>query len=606
MIKIFLNLIIQKLALHFSKVNFICVVFFLFFLSFVSPLFSYQVEIKGVTCEDTLKLMKTSSQLEKLKETPPNTLIGLKRRAEADQATFLQILHSQAHYNEKVDFVITPDRTHVTLTVTPGPVYPLKSFHIRYLENGKEIEESALRCPPSLCDLKVTLGEAALPETILTAEDLLLDKLNLQGYAFAAIKKRDVFADQKEKEVIVWLVVETGVLTYFGPIEVKGLERVKEQFIYNKLRWCEGDLYDPKKIEKTQEALDLSGLFRSVNIQPAKEPVDTCLLPIDITLVEAKQRSIGFGVNYNTWLGAGITGEWEDRNILGEGQKLSLRTNIWQRLQEGSITYTIPDFGRKEQNLIWLVDYHHERTKSFTERTFSVSGTIERKLTDRLRFSYGGMYKRLRSERSDFNGTFDLLKTPIQLRWSNVDSILEPTKGGIVQFKTIPSCQIFKPQFAYCINTLTGTFHQAITKDKRHIFATKVMIGSIFGANKREIPPPERFYAGSESTLRGYRYLTVSPLGRDDKPLGGRSMFIYSLEWRSRIGKNFGGVLFYDLGNVYADAFPTIGKGVLQSIGLGIRYYTPIGPIRLDLAFPLNKRHIDNSFEAYFSIGQAF
>lgn len=591
-----------KIAFYSKARIFIWVLFFSFL---SSMLWSYEVVFEGIENPELLKLVRSASQLEKLKESPPATLLGLKRRAEGDMANIIQALHSLAYYGAEVSFSVDPNRAQVIVSIKPGPVYPFAAFNIRYLQNGEEVTDSVLPSPISLEDLKVQLGAPALPETILTAEDILLDKLNLQGFAFASIKKRDAFADQQAKNVIVWLVVDTGPLTYFGPLKVCGLERVKENFFYKKLRWRQGDLYDPKAIEKMQEALQLSGLFRSVNITHAEEPADGNLVPMEISVLEGKQRSIGFGLNYITSWGPGISGEWEDRNIFGEGQKLSIRSDIWQKLQEGSITYLIPDFGRQNQNLIWLLDYRHERTKSFTENAFSFSGTIERKINEHLRISYGGMYKRLRSQRSDFNGTFDLLKVPFQLRWTNVDSFLEPTRGRSLQLKVTPSLQLFKPQFAYCINSLTGTFYQALTENKRHVFAVKLMVGSIFGANKHEIPPPERFYAGSESSLRGYRYLTVSPL-HHDKPLGGRSMFIYSMELRNRIGKNFGLVFFYDIGNVYAKAYPNFEDGFLQSAGLGLRYYTPIGPIRLDIAFPLNKRHIDNSLEAYFSIGQSF
>lgn len=581
-------------------------IYLVLFYCYSSYLWPYELFFKGVQDPELLKLIQSSSQLEKLKKSPPPTLLGLKRRAEGDVTNIIQALHSQAYYDAKVHFSIDPP-SRVTVIIQTGPIYPFASFNIQYLQNGKEVSENILPSPICLQDLKVQLGQPALPEIILAAEDTLLDELNLQGFAFASIKKRDTFADQQAKNVIVWLDVETGPLTYFGPLKVTGLERIKETFFYKKLRWYQGSLYNPKAIEKTQEALELSGLFRSVNITHAEEPIEKNLVPIEIAVVESKQRSIGFGLNYTTSLGPGFSAEWEDRNILGEGQKLSIRSNIWRKLQEGEITYLIPDFGRQNQNLIWLFEHQKEHTKSFTENSFSFSGTIERKINEHLRISYGGMYKRLRSQRSDFNGIFDLLKIPLQMRWSNADNILEPTKGGTLQIKTIPSLQIFKPQFAYCINTLTGTLYQSLTKDKRHVFAVKLMLGSIFGANKREIPPPERFYAGSESTLRGYHYLTVSPLAKkDDKPLGGRSMFIYSLELRNRIGKDFGLVFFYDIGNVYMEAYPSFKGGVLQSTGIGIRYYTPIGPIRLDLAFPLNKRHIDRSFEAYFSIGQSF
>lgn len=591
-----------KRALQFKARIFICVAF-CWLCS--SALWSYDVIFEGVKDPELLQLVQTASQLEKLKESPPATLLGLKRRAESDMANIIQALHSQAYYGAQVNFSTDPHRSLVIVHIQPGPIYPFAAFNIHYLQNGEEISENKLPCRISLEELTVRLGAAALPETVLTAEDTLLDKLNLAGFAFASIKQREAFADQQAKNVLVRITVETGPLSYFGPLKITGLERVKENFFYKKLRWCQGNLYHPQAIEKTQEALELSGLFRSVNITHAEEPVDGNLIPIEISVLEGKQRSIGFGLNYMTSLGPGFTGEWEDRNLLGEGQKLSIRTDIWQKLQEGRITYLIPDFGRQDQNLIWIIDHPHLQTKSFTKIATSFSGTIERKINEHLRISYGGMYERLHSQRSAFNGVFNLLKAPCQLRWDNSDSILEPTRGGTLQLKFIPSFHIFHPQFAYCINTFTGTIYQALTEDKRHVFAAKLTLGSILGTNKHEIPPPERFYAGSESTLRGYRYLTVSPL-RHNKPLGGRSMFIYSLELRNRIGKNFGLTFFYDIGNVYSEPYPNFKKGVLQSVGLGIRYYTPIGPLRLDLAFPLNKRHLDNSFEAYFSIGQSF
>ncbi len=550
---------------------------------------AYEVIFEGIQNPETLKLVQSASQLEKLKDCPPATFIGLKRRAEGDLSNIIKALHSLALYDAKVDFHIENDRSQVILQIQEGPVYPLATFTIHYSQNGAEISADVLACPITLEDLKVEIGSPALPEMILSAEDILLDRLNLQGYAFASIKKRDVFADKKAQSVIVCLVVDIGPLTYFGPTQIKGLEQVHGNFFFKKLRWQAGELYHPKKIEKTQEALELSGLFQSVNITQAENPVEGNLLPLEISVLEGKQRSIGFGLNYTTALGFGLAAEWENRNLLGEGQKLSTRADLWQKLQEGNIRYLIPDFGRQEQNLIWLLEYHHERNKSFTESTFSFSGTIERKINDHWRISYGGMYKLLHTQRSAHNGRFDLIKVPMQLFWTNTDSILEPTKGASLQLKTVPSVQILSPQFFYAINTLTGTIYQSITPNNRHIFAAKLMLGSIVGTSEFEVPPPERFYAGSENTLRGYHYLTVSPLSCKDKPIGGRSLFIYSLELRNRIGKNFGLVFFYEMGNVYKEFYPNPHKRLLQSTGLGLRYYTPVGPIRLGLAIPLNK-----------------
>jgi translocation and assembly module TamA len=146
-----------------------------------------------------------------------------------------------------------------------------------------------------------------------------------------------------------------------------------------------------------------------------------------------------------------------------------------------------------------------------------------------------------------------------------------------------------------------------LTKDKRIIFAAKLMAGSIIGASKHEIPISERFFAGSENALRGYAFESVCPIGCHHKLLGGRSLLIQSIELRTRIGKNFGMVGFYEIGNVFPSYIPDFRQEFLQSAGAGIRYYTPVGPLRLDIAFPLNRRrHFDQPFEIYFSIGQSF
>jgi len=580
-------------------------------LIFCFSLEAYEVSFDGLDDEQSelLNLVKSVSQLEKLKESPPQTIKGLRRRAQSDMTNILQVLQSHAYYDAKVDFVINPEKLIVTVHINTGVIYPLAVFKIRYLLNGQEIKENALQRCITLEDIKVKLGEPARPETILNAEDTLLDKLNLQGYAFATVKQRDVFADQLDRKVIVLLVIDRGALTYFGPLTIKGNHRVRDGFFYKKLRWTEGQVYNPILLEKTQEVLELSGLFKSITINKAEAPMDQNLLPVEISVLEGRQRSIGFGLSYATDLGPGITADWEDRNIRGEGEKLSFRTDLWVKLQKGNLTYLIPDFLQQEQNLIWEMNYVHERVKAYTESAFSLSAIIDRKMSDHFRFSYGGMYKLLHSERSSRNGTFDLIKTPIELRWNYTNSLLDPTEGMTAHLKFIPSLQILNPRFAYSINTFTGTYYHPLNKSKRSILAIKLMLGTIIGAKKHDIPSPERFYLGSESALRGYRYLTVSPLDESrKKPLGGRSFFVYSLEWRQRFGEDYGLVYFYELGNVYKGPYMNIfEESIRQSVGVGFRYYTPIGPLRLDFAFPLTPRHkLDHKLEVYFSIGQTY
>lgn len=195
----------------------------------------------------------------------------------------------------------------------------------------------------------------------------------------------------------------------------------------------------------------------------------------------------------------------------------------------------------------------------------------------------------------------------MQLMWTKTNSLLDPTSGNMVHFKTIPTLQTLGSFFSYTTHLLTTAAYQPLDAKHRFVLAGKASFGSIWGASKHAIPPSERLYAGSDTLLRGYRYLTVSPIGFDHKPIGGRSMMVYSLELRMRVYDPFGVVAFYDIGNVYGQSVPQFDHKQLQSAGIGLRYYTPVGPLRLDIAFPFNPRaHLDNSFQIYFSIGQAF
>jgi len=217
------------------------------------------------------------------------------------------------------------------------------------------------------------------------------------------------------------------------------------------------------------------------------------------------------------------------------------------------------------------------------------------------------MCTRLRNTHSDNNRTFSLIKFPFQLFWNGADRLMDPTKGLTLHVKTTPAIQIQRPCFMYTTNLVNLTTYYPLDCNNRFILAGRATLGSIWGSSKHSIPPSERFYAGSDNLLRGYHYLTVSPLNAFNKPIGGRSMMIFSLETRIRIKDPFGVVFFYDIGNVYAEPFPRFGKKQLQSAGIGLRYHTPVGPIRLDFAVPFNPRkHLDKGFQVYFSIGQSF
>lgn len=564
--------------------------------------YDYHVEFTGVD-DTTRALLIQESQLVALVETPPLTAAGLQRRIDDDISGLLKTLQSAAYYNPSIRSSIdhTTCPILITLSVATGPVYHFADFSIR---SKGDLEPCTLIC---LEELGIVLGDPAFPGTILEAEEEVFVILEKQGYPLATLVRRDVVADVENAAISVELVIDFGPQSFFGDTDICGNETLLPVFFCRKITWKKGCLYDPVLVQRTLSALELSGLFSSITVAHGEEVDEEGNLPMHIVIQEAKRRSVGFGVGYATDLGAGVNAEWEHRNISGTGDKLSFVANLWQIKQEGFIRYIQPDFLCPRQDFIWSAEVEHEDVKAFREVSFSLSATIEKQLNDRLRISYGAMFTRLRNTHSDNNRTFTLIKTPTQLFWSDVNRLMDPTKGISVHLKTTPAVQTQAPCFAYTTHFFSLAAYQPLDTDHNFVLAAKATLGSIWGASKHSIPPSERFYAGSDLLLRGYSYLTVSPLNEFNKPIGGRSLMEYSLELRMRIVDPFGLVFFYDVGNVYSESIPQFGHKQLQSAGVGVRYHTPVGPIRLDIAFPFNPRkHLDRAFQVYFSIGQSF
>lgn len=570
---------------------------FFLFLLFPPLLFSlsYDVEFRGVQDPKVLSHIQNASRFLEGKAEVWQTEAALEARAVQENQTVIRALQAFGNFEAKSSLSIEKetDHIHIIYTLDPGPKYYLESVVV-------EPKSFAITSG----DLGLVLGKAARPKDIIEGEKTLINLFAKRGYPLAYLEERQVIADQKTHTVTVVYKVATGPFSTFGDTDIQGLKMVCPAYVQRKVFFCEGQTYSPDTIACTQEALDECGLFTSIQITP-KEEHSLGVIPMVIEVCEAPPRSIGFGLSYSTQLGAGFTAGWQHRNLFGMGERLSFDADILQRQQEVTVSYLHPDFQRIGQNLILIGELEYEKTDAYTERFASISALLEQKLTKRAKFTYGLGYKLLRTTRSDDDGDYSLLKVPLQFEWHAVDDPLDPTCGQGFYFKSIPTVQLKSPQFFYDTNQIIATGY--IPFGKRLVFALKANVGSILGSSRKAIPSSERFYAGSQSTLRGYKYMTVSPISENLRPIGGRSMAIATLEARYRASETIGLAAFYDAGNVYSSSLPQMNKKILQSAGLGLRYYTPVGPLRLDIAFPLNPRkHFDSAFQLYFSIGQSF
>lgn len=572
---------------------------------------SYSVHFSGVPDPSMEETMESTSDLFTLKNNSPIELSALRQRADGDQASLIKVLHSEGYYDGKVNFLFheEQDQVIVTIQIEPGTRYILSSY--RLLPEFSIDAESPFGTFPldrvSSEDLKIQIGQPAVAEDIIQAEERLLSLLANEGYPLALIVERKIVADRATKTLSVTLIIDSGPEVTFGEVTITGLRKVRERFVRKKIAWNEGEVFSPGKLRETTEDLEDSRLFTSVMVTYSSTPAADYSLPISIQLTERLHRTIGAGVNYRTDRGLGLIGEWENRNLRGVGELLNFKIDLRDSDQDGTVNYRKQDFGSRDQDLLLIGNIHQERTENYSVMSFSGTGLIEKMVNPQLKIFYGASIKKQKTSKSDNNQTNTLLNVPVGFNWRATDSLVNPSEGYALNFTLTPNYDLEDDNTFFVKQWMAFSSYHSLSSSKRLILALQMTLGTINGSSRINVPPPDRFYAGDENLLRGYSYHTISPLDDHFIPEGGRSLLVASAEARVRINQDWAWVAFFEAGNVYSTPLPRLDQDQLRSAGLGLRYHTPIGPLRLDAAFPLDKRKgIDSDFEVYLSIGHTF
>ncbi|MES2199024.1 MAG: BamA/TamA family outer membrane protein [Chlamydiota bacterium] len=568
---------------------------------------SYKIEYIGIEDSFALKMIKSNVQLNTLQKTLPDSIQALRYRAESDIPEIIKILHSQGYYEACVQIRVE-ERSFgamVFVMASLGPAYTISSFNLSLFQGSKD---RCLTCEKlQASDLGIKLGSRIQAIKVIDAELKALEQLSQCGYPLALIANRSVVADGDTKTVSIRIEIDSGPLSHFGPLSITGSSTVKPLFFEQRIEWKPEDIYSAHKVDETQKILTDTGLFSSVSITH-KEPInDDNALPMNIDVTESKHKSIYAGVSYQTYYGPGLTFGWEHRNIQGLGRRLSLQGDITKRSHVGVATYLIPNFLRVDQDYVWQGQANHLDILPYSERSYQVTNRLERRFSKKLRMSFGLEGERLFVDSSAQNGEYWILEVPIFLGLNGANNLLNPTKGINFEYKVIPAFAFSPDRSFYLTQKLSFCHYLPVDRDHILTIAQKISGGTILSGREEEIPVPRRFFGGSEEELRGYAYYSVSPLNKANKPIGGRSALYYTLETRLRMTKTIGVVPFFDMGNVTENQlFIPSGKW-LKSVGCGVRYFSFIGPFRLDIGFPLNPRKgIDKKFRILISVGQSF
>jgi translocation and assembly module TamA len=565
----------------------------------------YTVEITGAPSAELGDKLDGESRLVQARDEAAPSVVSLRRRAEADMDRLVEVLRSEGYYDGRASFTMdeAAQPVAVAVTVDAGPRYAIEAFNVR-LDHAADQPEPE---PVPIADLGIGIGDPARAQSVVTAQAALLKALAEQGYPLAKVRDRRVVVDHAAHTMRIELVVAAGPLCVFGPVSIGGLERLDPAWVRNRLPWQTGERFSLAQMELLRKRLVESRLFSSVKLSTAEALESDGHLPIAIELREADRRSIGAGVSWASSEGFGGHADWEHRNLLGGGERLRARLTASQIRNALDLTGRVPDLGAADQDGLASFTAEEQRTEAYTTRTVGGSVGMEWMLTPTWRAAASGALERTFEERDNRRRAYTLVSFPLEARHDDTDDLLDPTRGNRLRLQVRPFVEALGGTVGFTRFEIGDSQYLEVLDAPHVVLAGWGRFGTITGAGLDAIPADKRFYVGGGGSVRAFGYQMAGPVNDSGTPTGGLSALAFGGEVRIKVTDSIGLVPFIDAGSAYASRLPHPEDDLRWGAGLGVRYFTPIGPVRADVAVPVNARPgIDDAYQVYLSLGQAF
>lgn len=564
----------------------------------------YRVAIQGVEDEALRELLNEVSETRRLVERPPPSLTRLRRRAEDDRARLQQALRSEGYYDATIDISIDAEvePVDVVFQVAPGPRYRLRDVAIEVAPPDADLPL------PNREELGIAPGTPAVAQTILDAETRLVNLARARGYALAEAGERRAVVDHDADAMDLTLRVDAGGLVRFGDIEVTGLKEVERDFVERRLPWQPGELITTERLAEGQRALRDSELFSTIRTRLGQTPDAEGRLPVTVIVTERRHRSIEVGVRYRTDEGPGGNVAWEHRNFFARGERVRAELDVSAIAAFLTGSFRKPDVWIRDLALLSELELASENPDAYESRSATARVGLERRIREGMTLAGAFAFRAEQVEESTSgrDDSFGLVSLPVLFNWDRSDDRLDPTRGGRLSLENEPFVDTFGNGLVFNKSRLEYAHYLQVLDEPRVVLAGRSAIGTLFGASRADVPANLRFYAGGGGSIRGFAFQTAGELDEDDDPIGGRSLFEASGEVRVRVTDTIGVVAFADVGAAFNSRLPDFDDELRIGAGPGIRYFSPIGPFRVDLGFPVNRRDSDDAFQLYVSIGQAF
>lgn len=582
----------------------------------VDPL-RYAVTMEAPDADkDLVKKLENASTLKADEDRPVSGSLGLLAKARGDREQLIAALYADARYEGVVTITIAgkplddlppdaefsgPQPIPVVIGVATGPKFTLGNIRL-------EGDAAGL----ASADFGLIAGGDAGSGAVLKAEASIVRALKQEGRPLAKVTGQEIVADHATSTLDVTLTVAAGPVAGYGNTTVEGTEKVDRDFTEYMTGLKRGRQYSPDEIDDARDRLLGLEVFNSVTLKEADSLDADGNIPIGVQISERKPRYFGVGGTLSNTEGLGLEGYWGLRNLFGRAEKLRIdgaisgigSNDLTELNYNAGIMFEKPGVVGPASKFLASVKTVLEHPDAYDH--FSVKGStglsyeLDKKQTVSAEIALD--YSKIHD--SFGKHTYLIASIPLQYVYDNRDIRLNPTKGFRVLAYAEPSYDILSGA-AFVKLKGEGSAYQSLDSASKFVFAERVAIGSIVGAGLQDVPADRRFYSGGGGSVRGYAYQGIGPKDADGEPIGGLSLFETSVEMRIALTDTIGVVPFVDAGTVSTRSFPDFSD-MKVGAGVGLRYLTSFGPLRIDAALPLNRGPGDSRFGIYAGIGQAF
>jgi translocation and assembly module TamA len=497
----------------------------------------------------------------------------------------------------------------VEVRVTPGPRYTYRRITLR-ADPAQAAPRSAevvraLGEPPG-----IAAGDAARAGPVLDAEAALLDRLRVAGHPLASVVDREVLVNHEVQAMDVTWTLAPGPAAVFAPPTIAGDTEVSQRLLARVTNRLAGQPYAPETLERTRRELLRLSVFDSVRARAADRLDEAGRLPVTFTVTDRPRNAVGATLAYETNYGPSASLYYERRNLFGNAELLRLEATV-SRLgaETEEANYKLganlrrPGLLDGRTTLVLDAAVLRERLDAYDRDAIATSALLERPFGERWVLQAGPTFETGRIGRDNDLDPFTLAGFVLGGRFDTTNASLDPRSGTRLSLIAVPYAELAEGGgFVRTVGTLRQYFD--LGSSGGTVLALRGSVGSLLGAD-RSVPLDKRFYAGGGGSVRGYAYQSIGPRDSRGRPDGGSSLIEGSVELRQRVSGNIGMVVFVDAGSIGQTETPSLDE-VRYGAGLGVRYATAIGPLRLDVAVPLNKQQGDEGYGLYVGLGQAF